>query len=103
MRIDRDRRRYRLDEQSGPATPTLLVALSLPDRQFPPGTGHACAAGLAPRPHLLLMDADGRTLRPRFPIVDPCSVARPEVWDAISGLSLSVTRSFPVIVDRLSR
>lgn len=103
VRVDGDRWHYRLDEQTGPSTAALLEALSLPDRQFPPGTGHACAAGQGPRPYLLLTDADGRTVRPRFPIAEPCSTARPEVSDAISRLSLTNTRSFRVTLDHKGR
>ncbi|MEV4546271.1 hypothetical protein [Micromonospora echinaurantiaca] len=67
----------------------IVGALRLPDE---PGSGEVCVTGSANPPWLVLLDRDGRWLRPGVP-VDICGLPRKEVLDAGEALRLTVVRT----------
>ncbi|WP_143728448.1 hypothetical protein [Micromonospora cremea] len=67
----------------------IVRALRLPDQ---PRTAEACGDGSANPPWLVLLDQDGRWLRPGVP-VDDCGLPRNEVLDAGKALRLTVVRT----------
>lgn len=64
----------------------LLTALRLPDDTSTVGI---CTAEMPWVPNLLLLDAQGRWIRPGLP-VDGCRKPRPEVPEAVRGLRLTI-------------
>ncbi|MEH1017032.1 hypothetical protein V6U90_28530 [Micromonospora sp. CPCC 206060] len=63
---------------------TLLAALRLPDERL---TTDACTLEMPPVPNLLLLDPQGRWIRPGLP-VDGCGRPRAEVREAVRDLRL---------------
>ncbi|WP_089019374.1 hypothetical protein [Micromonospora coriariae] len=67
----------------------IVGALRLPDE---PRSGEGCGDGSRNPPWLVLLDRDGRWLRPGVPVND-CGLPRVEVLDAGEALRLTVVRT----------
>ncbi|SCL21978.1 hypothetical protein GA0074692_1300 [Micromonospora pallida] len=74
-----------LTESRATELTALLAALRLSDT---PPTTDACNLDAPPVPNLLLLDGEGRWIRPGLP-VDGCGKPLPEVLEAVRGLRLT--------------
>jgi hypothetical protein len=70
----------------------LVAALRLPDE---PLSGDVCTTELYLPPFFVLLDAQGRWVRPGVPS-DACGKVRREVRDALQGLRLTTVSSRPI-------